>query len=116
MKEEDLRAGRVWIKNFLPRTIENVDLFKRVLGNLHGISRICTHFVGSRKTDNRFDRYQIGHIFFQTKTIPPSLWDVCNYVMQFNYKKAHITGSVNTTAGFLSRLELKVTEKICLKI
>ena len=36
--------------------------------------------------------------------------------MQFNFKIAHIPGSVNTAADFLSRLELKVTEKIRLKI
>ena len=54
--------------------------------------------------------------FFQTKAIPPSLWNVCDYVLQFNFKIAHIAGSVNTAADFLSRLELKVTEKIHLKI
>ena len=54
--------------------------------------------------------------FFQTKAIPPSLWNACDYVLQFNFKIAHIAGSVNTTADFLSRLELKVTEKIHLKI
>ena len=53
--------------------------------------------------------------FFQTKAIPPALWNACDYVLQFNFKIAHIAGSVNTAAGFLSRLELKVTEKICLK-
>ena len=54
--------------------------------------------------------------FFQTKAIPPALWDACvQYVLQFNFKIAHIAGSVNT-ADFLSRLELKVTEKIRLKI
>ena len=36
--------------------------------------------------------------------------------MQFNFKIAHIAGSVNRAADFLCRLELKVTEKICLKI
>ena len=36
--------------------------------------------------------------------------------MQFNCKIAHIAGSVNTAADFLFRLELKVTEKIRLKI
>ena len=36
--------------------------------------------------------------------------------MQFNFKIAHIAGSVNTAADFLSRLELKVTEEIRLKI
>ena len=54
--------------------------------------------------------------FFQTKAIPPSRWNACDYVLQFNFKIAHIDGSVNTAAEFLSRLELKVTEKIHLKI
>ena len=54
--------------------------------------------------------------FFQTKAIPPTLWNACDYVLQFNFKIAHIAGSVNTAADFLSRLELKVTEKISLKI
>ena len=54
--------------------------------------------------------------FFQTKAIPPALWNDCDYVLQFNFKIAHINGSVNTAAHFLSRLELKVTEKIRLKI
>ena len=54
--------------------------------------------------------------FFQTKAIPPSLWNACDYVLQFNLKTAQIAGSVNTAADFLSRLELKVTEKIHLKI
>ena len=54
--------------------------------------------------------------FFQTKAIPPALWNACDYVLQFNFKIAHIAGSVNTSADFLSRLDLKVTEKIRLKI
>ena len=54
--------------------------------------------------------------FFQTKAIPPSLWNACEYVLQFNFKIAHIAGSINTEADFLSRLELKVKEKIHLKI
>ena len=54
--------------------------------------------------------------FIQTKAIPPSLWNACDYVLQFNFKIEHITSSINTAADFLSRLELKVTEKIHLKI
>ena len=54
--------------------------------------------------------------FFQTKAIPPALWNACDYVLQFNFNTAHIAGSVNTAADFLSRLELKVTEKLRLKI
>ena len=36
--------------------------------------------------------------------------------MQFNFKIAHLAGSVKTAADFLSTLELKVTENIRLKI
>ena len=55
-------------------------------------------------------------LFFQTKTIPPALLNACDYVLHFNFELAHIAGSVNTAADFLSRLELKVTEEIRLKI
>ena len=41
--------------------------------------------------------------------IPPALWNACDYVLKFNFKIAHIAGSVNTASDFLSRLELKVT-------
>ena len=44
--------------------------------------------------------------FFQTKAIPPSLWNACAFVLQFNFKLAHIVGSVNTAVDFFSRLEL----------
>ena len=54
--------------------------------------------------------------FFQTKAFPSSLSNACDYVLQFNFEKAHIAGSVNTATAVLSRLELKVTEKIQLKI
>ena len=37
-------------------------------------------------------------------------------MLQFNFRIAHIAGTVNTAADFLSRLELKITEKIRLKI
>ena len=54
--------------------------------------------------------------FFQTKAISTSLWNACDYVQQFNFKIAHIAGSVNTAADFFSRLELKATERIRLKV
>ena len=54
--------------------------------------------------------------FFHAKSFPPSLWNACDYVLPFNVKLTHITGSVNTAADFFSRLELKVTEKVHLEI
>ena len=53
--------------------------------------------------------------FFQTKAIPPALWNACDYVFRHNFKIAHTASSVNTTADFLSRLDLKIAEKIRLK-
>ena len=54
--------------------------------------------------------------FFQTKAVPSSLWNAFEYVLQFIFKIAHDAGSVNTAAEFLSRLELKGTEKIRFKL
>ena len=53
---------------------------------------------------------------FQTKVFPSALWNASDCVLQFNFKIAHITGPINTAADFLSRPEVKVTEKIRLKI
>ena len=54
--------------------------------------------------------------FSQMKAIPPALWIACVYLLQFNFKNAHIAVSVNTLADFFPKLQLKVTEKIGLKI
>ena len=54
--------------------------------------------------------------FFQTKMIPPPLWNACDFVLQFNFTIAHIPGKKNTAADFLSRLEMHPNEKIILKI
>ena len=72
--------------------------------------------MGSNKTNIPSDRRQIGHAILPDKAIPPSLWNACDYVLQFNFKIAHVTGSVSTVADFLSQLEPKVTKKIRLKI
>ena len=73
--------------------------------------------MGSNKASSCPDRQQVRHtFFFQTKEIPPALWNACDYVLQFNFKIAHVAGSVNTAANFSSRFEPKVTEKIRLKI
>ena len=54
--------------------------------------------------------------FFQTKAFPHALWSACGYVLQINFKIAHINGSVNTAADILSKLELKNTEKMRVEI
>ena len=54
--------------------------------------------------------------FFQLKAIPAPFLNARNYVLQFISKRADIDGSNNTAAYFLSRLDMKVTEVIRLKI
>ena len=44
--------------------------------------------------------------FCQTKAIPPTLWNACDYVLQFNFRITHVAGTLNTAADFLSRFEL----------
>ena len=55
-------------------------------------------------------------LFFQTKIFLPALWHACDYMLQLKKKKARNAGSVNTVTDFPSRMEVKVTEKICLII
>ena len=50
-----------------PRTTKDVDLLKRILGNLHGIPRVRTHFLESNKTNNRSDGKEIGHAIHPDK-------------------------------------------------
>ena len=38
--------------------------------------------------------------FLRTKMIPPPLWNVCDFVLQFNFTIAHIPGQMNTAADF----------------
>ena len=54
--------------------------------------------------------------FFQTKIIPPPLWNACDFVIQFNFVIAHIPGKNNRAADYLSRMEMDTSEKLVLKI
>ena len=103
IKKEDLLACCVWIEKFLPRTTKNVDLLERSLRNLHGFHDFAHNLCEATKptivlTDNKSLTR-----FFQAKAFPPSFWNACDYVLQFIFKIAHIAGSVNRAADFLSR-------------
>ena len=54
--------------------------------------------------------------FFQTKAIPHTLWNACDYVLQFSFHIMHVAGTQNTAADFLSRIDLNPKEKVELKI
>ena len=55
-------------------------------------------------------------VFFQTKINPPTHWNACDYVIQFNITTAYISCKNNTAADYLSRLEDCPKEKLILKI
>ena len=50
--------------------------------------------------------------FFQTKSIPPTLWNAWDYVLQFNFHIMHVPGTQNTAADFLSSIELTPKERV----
>ena len=54
--------------------------------------------------------------FVQTIIFPPTLWNACDDVIQFNFTIAHIPGKNNTAADYLSRLETSPKEKLILTI
>ena len=54
--------------------------------------------------------------FFQTKAIPPTLWNACDCVLQFNFHIMHVARTQNTVADFLSTIDLNPEEKVELKI
>ena len=54
--------------------------------------------------------------FFPAKHIQPSLWKFCDQKLQFNSVLAHVPGVDNLATDYLSRLEIRPREKICLKL
>ena len=54
--------------------------------------------------------------FFEAKLIPPALWNACDYVLQYNFVIAHVAGSMNTAADFLSGTEVNPVEKLEMSI
>ena len=54
--------------------------------------------------------------FFQSKVIPPSLWNCLDRILAFNIVIAHIPGRANYAADFLSRMENDKTATMSLKL
>ena len=54
--------------------------------------------------------------FFQSKVIPPSLWNCLDRILAFNIVIAHIPGRANCAADFLSRMENDKTATMSLKL
>ena len=107
--KENLCTCRMRIKNLLPAQLKTSIYLEKFCA-------ICMVFVefapilweASEATIFLTDNRSVTR-FFQTKSVPPSLAIACDYVLQFSFKISHIAGSVKTAAGFLSRLEVRVT-------
>ena len=103
-------------KTFSPAQLKMSIYAKEFLAIFFAFKEFCHIFWGTPKpviilTDNKSVTR-----FFQTKIIPPTLWNACDYVMQFNFTIAHIPGKNNTAADYLSRLEICPKEKLILRI
>ena len=113
---ENARPRGNWLKNFSPAQLKLSIYSKEFLAIDMAFLEFAHIFWEATKPTNVLTDNKSVTRFFQTKATPPALWNACDYVLQFNFKIAHIAGSVNTAADFPYRLELKVTEKTHLKI
>ena len=103
-------------KIFIPAQIKMSIYAKEFLAIYFAFKEFGHIFWGAPKpviilTDNK-----AVTLFFQTKLIPPALWNACDYVIQFNFVIAHIPGAQNTAADYLSRLEADPKDKLVMKI
>ena len=106
----------VRIKNILTWGTQDVHLVKKTLA-IHMAFLEFAHKLWDAAnpiivlTDNKSSTR-----FFQTKAIPPALWNACAFELQVNFNIAYIADSIITAAEFLSRLQPKVTRKIRHKV
>ena len=54
--------------------------------------------------------------FFQSKRIPPKLWNHCDQALQFDFVLAHVPGVENPAADYLSRLDYNPEDRIHSKL
>ena len=103
-------------KTFIPSQLKMSIYAKEILAIYYAFKEFGHLFWGTPKpviilTDNKSVTR-----FFQTKIIPPPLWNACDFVIQFNFTIAHIPGENKTAADYLPRMEMDPSEKLVLKI
>ena len=54
--------------------------------------------------------------FFQAKTVPLSVWNFLDRVLSFNIIIAHVPGTANYAADFLSRMQTDPSASLSLKL
>ena len=102
-------------KTFSPTQLKMSIYAKEFLATFFAFKEIGHLFWGIPKpviilTDNKSVTS-----FFRTKIFPPTLWIVCDYVIQFNFTIAHISRKNNTAADY-SCLESSPKEKLILEV
>ena len=104
MKAQNVRPFGVCIKIFSPAQIK-MSIYSQQFIALYMAFFELTHNFWEAATSRIFlTDNKSSKCFFQTKAIVPALWRACDYVQQRRFKIAHIAGSVNTVADFLSKL------------
>ena len=103
-------------KTFSPAQLKMSIYAKEFLAIFFAFKEFGHIFWGTPKTVIILTDNKSVTRFFQTKVIPPTLWNACDYVIQFNFTIANIPGKNNTAADYLSRLEICPKEKLILRI
>ena len=103
-------------KTFTPSQLKMSIYAKEFLAIYYAFKEFGHIFWGTPKPTTILTDNKSVTRFFQTKIIPPALWNACDYVLQFNFIIAHIPGKNNTAADYLSRMEMDPKEKLVLKI
>ena len=90
--------------------------YKEFLALYFALDHFSHYIWGSAKpvivlTDNRSLTQ-----FFQATTIPPSVWNFLDRVLSFNIIIAHIPGTANYAADFLSRMQTDPSASLSLKL
>ena len=103
-------------KTFTPSQLKMSIYAKEFLAIFYAFKEFGHIFWGTPKPITILTDNKSVTRFFQTKIIPPALWNACDYVIQFNFVIAHIPGKNNTAADYLSRMEMDPKEKLVLTI
>ena len=103
-------------KTFTPSQLKMSMYAKEFLAKFYAFKEFGHIFWGTPQPVIIFTNNKSVTRFFQTKIIPPPLWNACDFVIQFNFIIAHIPGKNNTGADYLSCMEMDPIEKLVLKI
>ena len=97
---QNLCSHRFGSKTFSPSQIKMSIYVKEILAIYMAFKEFGHIFLGAAKPVIIMTDSKSVTRFFQTKMIPPPLWNACDFVLQFKFSIAHIPGKTNTAADF----------------